>query len=170
MLVDKFTQYSGIIDDVKKGAGFLTYGLNVARYDTSTLVSSYDRLFNPFRVYQRLYSGPLPYFVRTTDTENLDVYSFDYTDVENIKYLSGNIVGSCTDLPIIYMDIDGNDLISDLLSCSFFSILDEDFGSAFMYLSAGQGMMSMAEEEIMEVQRGNSNRRDNIIIPKSLRV
>jgi len=170
MLVDKFTHYSAVLDDIKKGAGFMTYGLNVARYNTSELISSYDRLFNPFSIYQRLYSGPLPYYIRTPDTENLDVYSFDYTDVDNIKYLSGYIVGSCTDLPIIYMDIDGTDLISDLLSSSFCSILDEDFSSAFMFLSTAQSMIGMAEEEVIEVPRGNSNRRDNIIIPKSIRV
>ena len=163
MLSDNYTDYSDIQSDILIACNFVNHRLYYKTSTTSELVTANSRTSSPYTFVQRLYSKPLAFPLRIPMMEYLNEYTFTYDDNDDdyVVYLSGYFMGDWTSVPVPYVDLTGSDLISDLIASSFFSLLQEDYSVSNAYLYSAQSMVGMAEEELVEMARGNINSRDD---------
>jgi len=159
-----YNRYADVIDDVLQGVKLYNYNLYANKSNSFISFSIKDKipLFDWSKVFQPKAVGGMPYSLEVFNVNKFNDRTFVY-DSNRLSYFSGYLVGD-TDTQIVNMyDPSDTDItiIDDILTSSWFNLLDRNYSEANSYLQSAMSLIGMMQEETLDIPSGNRNTRIN---------
>jgi len=147
MFLNLCSQYSDYHPELLDGV-WNTLSESLIKNQVIESVSNGDKLLDPFRISQSLYTGPTPFTINLTDLDCLDQYEFRLNNEQDKPILVGGYMlmpdGIDTvELPKVRPY---KSLLSEMLIYGFFCCKDDDFPSAVGAMKSCQMLLSMEDE------------------------
>lgn len=171
---EKYGRYSELHESILSGSNFILNHYTSKIDATYKLYQCNKRCDNWWQVNQTIPTSPLAVVLHPPDTRLIDPYLL-VSDENKLQHMSGLLLGSwdTIKLPMFNPKETTDNILSDMLSASFFSLIDDDIATADGYFQTLLMFLSLQDITIKEdskLMTDANSREDRITSNKMWRV